>query len=301
MRMDGKIVLVTGASSGVGFAAARRLAELGAALVMVCRDANRGEAAAAEVEKAATGPAPVLLLADLLSQDSIRLLGDRVHDRFDRIDVLLNNAGAMFDRRELSVDGIEKTLAVNHLAPFLLTGLLLDLVRKGTAPRIITVASESHSGSIDFANLQGERHYNFFRAYNLSKLGNILFTYELARRLQGTGITANCSSPGPTVTGFGDQMRGLPALFPRVMKRIPFLLRSPEEGARTLVYVASVPELASVSGRFYLRCRERQTKPITYDSDIARRLWEASERLIGAKGLTSFDSIRAPAMTQTTG
>jgi len=158
MRMDGKIVLVmvTGASSGVGFAAARRLAELGAALAMVCRDANRGEAAAAEVAKVATGPAPVLLLADLLSQDSIRLFCNRVHDRFDRVDVLLNNAGAMFDRRELSVGGIEKTLAVNHLAPFLLTGLLLDLVRKGTAPRIITVASESHSGSIDFANLQGE-------------------------------------------------------------------------------------------------------------------------------------------------
>jgi retinol dehydrogenase 12 len=301
MRMDGKIVLVTGANSGVGFAAVRRLAELGAAMVMVCRDATRGEAAAKEVAMVATGPAPMLLLADLLSQDSIRLLCDKVHDRFDRIDVLLNNAGAMFDRRELSVDGIEKTLAVNHLAPFLLTALLLDVVRKGRAPRIITVASESHSDSIDFANLQGERHYNFFRAYNLSKLGNILFTYELARRLQGTGITANCVSPGPTVTCFGDQMRGLPGLFPRVMKRIPFLLRSPEEGARTLVYAASAPELAAVSGRFFLRCRERQTKPITYDSKVAQRLWEVSKSLVGAKGPTSFEGIRAPAMTQATG
>lgn len=301
MRMDGKIVLITGASRGVGFAAARRLAELGAALVMVCRDANRGEAAAAEVARVATGPVPVLLLADLLSQDSIRLLCDRVHDRFDRIDVLLNNAGAIFDHRELTLDGIEKTLAVNHLAPFLLTGLLLDLVRKGTAPRIIMVASESHSGSIDFANLQGEQHYNFFRAYNLSKLGNILFTYELARRLQGTGITANCLSPGPTITGFGDQMRGLPGLFPRVMKRIPFLLRSPEEGARTLVYAASAQELARVSGRFYLRCRERLTKPITYDSEVARRLWEVSESLLGAKGVRSLESIQVPAMTRATG
>lgn len=279
--MDGKVVLITGANSGVGLAAARGLAERGAAVVMVCRDRGRGRAARDDVARVATGPPPTLLLADLSSQAAIHILADEVHARFTRIDVLLNNAGAIFARRELTADGIEKTFAVNHLAPFLLTNLLLDLVRAAPAGRIITVASESHSGRLDFDNLQGERQYNFFGAYNRSKLGNILFTYELARRLEGTGITANCLSPGPTVTRFGDEMRGLPGLFPRLMKRIPFLLVRPEKGARTSIYVASAPELANISGRFFLRGRARRTRPITYNADMAARLWSVSERLCG--------------------
>src|SRR5579859_1049749 len=219
MRMDGKVVLITGANSGVGFATARQLAELGAVVIMVCRDPGRGSAARNAVAQVATGPEPTLLLADLSSQAAVYALSDEVHARFARIDVLLNNAGAIFARRELTADGIEKTFAVNHLAPFLLTNLLLDLVRASPAGRIVTVASESHSGRLDFDNLQGERRYSFLAAYNRSKLGNILFTYELARRLAGTGVTANCLSPGPTMTRFGDEMRGLPALFPLLMKR----------------------------------------------------------------------------------
>ena len=299
-HMEGTTVLITGANSGVGLATALGLAERGAAIIMVCRDPGRGRSARETVATAATGPAPTLLVADLSSQGAIHALAGEVRARFAKIDVLINNAGAMFARRELTADGIEKTFAINHLAPFLLTNLLLDRVQAAPAGRIVTVASESHSSRIDFANLQGERHYNFFGAYNRSKLGNILFTYELARRLESTGVTANCLSPGPTATAFGDNMSGLPGLFPRLMKRIPFFLASPEQGARTSIYVASAPDLAGVSGRFFLRGRERRTKPITYNAEVAARLWSVSEQLCGltAEGFSYGNTSRPKAAGQ---
>ncbi len=164
-------------------------------------------------------------------------------------------------------DGLEKTLAVNHLAPFVLTHLLLDLLRAAPAGRILTAASEFHSDAeLDFSNLQGQRQYNWLGAYKRSKLCNILFTYELSRRLAGSTITANCFSPGPTLTRLGDNMRGLPAAVPWLLKHIPSLLAFPEGAARTPVYVASSPDLDGVSGRFFWQCREMHTKPITYDS-----------------------------------
>ena len=246
---------------------------------MVCRDPERGRSAMNRIAQVATGPAPTLLIADLSSQDATRALADEVRSRFSRIDVLINNAGAIFARRELSVDGIEKTFAVNHLAPFLLTRLLFDLVRAAPAGRVIMVASEIHGGSLDFNNLQGERHYNFLGAYIRSKLENILFTYELARRAKRTGVTVNCLSPGPTATRFGANLDGLPGLFPRVLKRIPFLFIAPEKGARTSVYLASSAEVAGISGRFFFKSRETRTKPITYDMAVARHLWEISEEL----------------------
>jgi NAD(P)-dependent dehydrogenase (short-subunit alcohol dehydrogenase family) len=279
MLMDRKVVLITGANSGVGFVTARRLAELGASVVMVCRDPGRGNAARNDIAKVATGPAPTLLLANLSSQAEIHALAHEVRSRFPRIDVLINNAGAIFARRELTVDGIEKTFAVNHLAPFLLTNLLLDLVRAAPAGRIVTVGSETYSSTLDFDNLQSEKRHNFMGAYLRSKLENILFTYELVCRLEGTGVTANCLSPGPTRTRFGDEMRGLPALFPLVMKRIPFLFGSPEKGARTSIYLASSPETAGASGRFFLSCRAIHTKPVTHDRGVAMRLWSVSEGL----------------------
>ncbi len=279
--MKDKIVLITGASSGIGLETARQLAALGAHIVMVCRDPQRGIAAQAQVAAAATGSLPDLLYADLSSQASIRKLADEIRSRYSRLDVLINNAGAVFGQRELGADGIEKTFAVNHLAPFLLTGLLVDLVAAAGQGRIITVSSEIHSGSLDFGNLQGERHYNFLDAYYRSKLGNILFTYELARRAAKTGVTANVLSPGPTRTRFGDNIRGLPRLFPLIMKNIPFLFVPPEKGAGTSVYLASSPEVAHVSGRFFMKNREMHTKPISYDVRVARRLWDTSEQLTG--------------------
>ena len=198
---------------------------------------------------------------------------------FNHIDVLINNAGAMFARRELTEDGIERTLAVNYLAPFLLTSLVIDLVTAASAGRIATVASSCHSGSLAFANLQSERRYNFLAAYNRSKLCNILFTYELARRLRGTSATVNCVGPGPTATRLGDNMVGFPRLISSILKNIRFAY--PETGAETMVYVASSSYPGSVSGRFFQECRERPTKPVTYDGDVARRLWYTSEALCG--------------------
>ena len=279
MRMDDKTVLITGANSGVGFATASRLAEAGASIVMICRSSERGDVARQKISRVATGKPPALLLCDLSSQDSIHKLADEIHNRYSRIDVLINNAGGIFDHRQLTDDGIEKTFATNHLAPFLLTNLLLDLVKAGAAGRIVTVSSESHSGSLEFDNLQGERRYNFFGAYNRSKLCNILFTYELARRLQGTNATANCLSPGPTATPFGSDMEGFPALFLKAIKKIPFLIRPVEKGAETLIYIASSPELEGTSGRFFLRCHEARSKKITYDIHAASVLWSISERM----------------------
>lgn len=291
--MNGKTVLVTGANRGVGFVTASRLATMGAEVLLVCRNAQRGSIARDAIAKVASGPAPTLLLADLSSQASIRKLASEVRAKWNRLDVLLNNAGAMFACRELTVDGIEKTFASNHLSAFLLTNLLLDLVLNAPEGRIVTVASEDHWAALDFNNLQGERRYGFFNAYRRSKLANIMFTYELARRLKDSNATANCVSPGPTRTGFGDEMRGLPGLFPRLIKRIPFLLASPEKGAQTLIYATSALELAGISGRFYLRGGEHRTRKITYDTELAARLWAASEELVGFKApqQTSGESV----------
>ena len=206
--MVGKNILITGANSGLGFASARALAELGAKIIMVCRNESRGVAARDEIVRVARGDPPVLLIADLSSQAAVRNLAQELHARFQRLDVLMNNAGAIFAHRELTVDGIEKTLAVNHLAPFLLTNLLLDLVRAAPAGRIVTVVADPFISTLDFDNLQSEKGHKFLAAYFRSKLANILFTYELARRLEGTSVTANCASPGPTLTQFGDNLEG---------------------------------------------------------------------------------------------
>jgi NAD(P)-dependent dehydrogenase (short-subunit alcohol dehydrogenase family) len=287
--MIGKNVLITGANSGLGLASARELAQRGAKVILVCRNESRGIAARDEVSRVASGDPPVLLLADLSSQAAIRNLANQVHARFERLDVLMNNAGAIFAERELTVDGIEKTFAINHLAPFLLTGLVLDLVRAAPAGRIITVVADPFISTFDFGNLQSEKGHNFLAAYFRSKLANILFTYELARRLEGTSVSANCASPGPTVTHFGDNLRGRPALFHLILKplkRIPFLFYSAEKGAQTQIYLASSPDVEKLSGRYFFRGREKSTKAITHDLQLAARLWTVSEELCGQSVLS---------------
>ena len=214
----------------------------------------------------------------MLSQREIRSLAEAIKNTYSQIDVLVNNAGAVFARRELTAEGIEKTFAVNHLAPFLLTNLLLDRVRAAPAGRIVTVTSGTYSSALDFDNLQSEKGHQFLGAYFRSKLENILFTFELSRRLAGTPVTANCLFPGPTRTRFGNNLDGLAALFGLFMQNFP-LLASPEKGAETSIYLASSLEVAGVTGRFYVRCREVRTKPVTHDVGIARRLWSVSEAL----------------------
>lgn len=279
MRMAEKTIVVTGASSGLGLATSLLLAEQGARVGMVCRNPKRAWFMRNEVAKYASGAPPVLFLADLSSQQQVRAVAAELRSAFTHIDVLINNAGAMFARREVTEDGVERTLALNHLAPFLLTNLLLDLVALAPGGRIVTVTSSCHSRTLDFRNLQGERHYNFLSAYNRSKLCNILFSYELARRVASTRITANCVSPGPTATRLGDNMNGMPGLIARVLRNIRFVY--PEGGAQTLVYIASSSQLDSVTGRLFRDCRDLRTKPATYDVDVARCLWHLSEALCG--------------------
>ena len=247
-------VLITGASSGIGLAAAEQLAPGGAEVIMVSRDRARGEAAREKVAAVASGRTPTFCAADLSSQSSIRELAARLHDRFESIDVLINNPGTASRRRELTVDGLEKTFATNHLAPFLLTHLLIDLLLAAPAGRIVTTTSGSHSRRLDFENLQGERGYNFFSAYARSKLANILFTYELARRLAVSRVTANCA------TNFGRGGGGAMGLMSAL---VHVFGRSAESGARTAVYLATSPEVDTATGLYLFHGKPARSKPIT--------------------------------------
>lgn len=272
----GRIVAITGANTGIGFATAIGLARQGAHIAMICRDAARGHSAMRAVAAVASSP-PDLFIADLASQESIRELVEQLHRQLPRIDVLINNAGAAFATRAVTVDGIERTFAVNHLAPFLLTTSALDLIRASSQGRIINVTAGipvPRSSLLD--NLQGERRYTQFGAYRTSKVSNILFTYELARRLEGTAITVNCAHPGPVRTEFMRTAGGALAF----MSKIAWpLMKSAEAGARTPIYLASAPDVAAITGGYFVNCRRRRSASITYDRGIAAKLWEISDQL----------------------
>jgi NAD(P)-dependent dehydrogenase (short-subunit alcohol dehydrogenase family) len=274
--MEGKVVLITGGTSGIGKAAATALAEMGAEVVVTGRDEERGEAAVAEIRRGSGSEKVSLMLADLAVQAEVRKLAEDFRERHDRLDVLVNNAGLIQSRRTETRDGIELTLAVNHLAPFLLTNLLLDLLTKSTPSRVITVSSEARRGAeIDFDDLQSKRRYSAFPVYGMTKLANILFTYELAERLQGTGVVANCLHPGGVNTNFGDNNRSPGILLFRAFK--PFM-RTPEQGADTIIYLASSPEAGEMNGK-YLTDREEVSPAEPRDEVAQTRLWRASEEL----------------------
>jgi NAD(P)-dependent dehydrogenase (short-subunit alcohol dehydrogenase family) len=279
--MGGKTVLITGGTSGIGKATAVAMAAMGADVVITGRNAERGEAAVEELEGQSTGGAVELILADLFLQSEVRRLAETVLERHDRLDVLANNAGLVQSKRTETPDGIETTLAINHLAPFLLTNLLLDRLKESAPGRVITTSSEAQRwGSMDFGDLQSRRRYRGFPVYGMTKLANIMFTYELAERLKGTGVTANCLHPGGVGTNFGKNNGGPMALFFRAFK--PFM-RSPEQGADTLIWLASSPEIDGVSGKYFSDRKEIEAKEIAYDPDARRRLWEISEDLTGLK------------------
>jgi len=275
--LSGKTCVVTGASSGIGKAAAAALATMGARVVLVCRDAGRGEAARVEIAQRAASDSVDLLVADLSSQAEVRRLAGEIRGRYERIDVLLNNAGAVNVRRTTTVDGIETTLAVNHLAYFLLTDELLGVLRESAPSRVVNVSSAAHvRARLDFDDLQGEGRYGGMRAYGQSKLANVLFTFELARRLAGTRVTANCLHPGVVATGFG---HNTPGAFNVLLTLIrPFLLDA-ERGAETSIYVAASPEVAGVTGEYFAKCRPARTSPVARDEAVAERLWQVSEEL----------------------
>jgi NAD(P)-dependent dehydrogenase (short-subunit alcohol dehydrogenase family) len=254
-------------------------ARLGASVIMVSRDRERAASAERVIAQAARGAPPTVLLADLASQADVRRLAIDVHASTCQLDVLINNAGAAFRRRSLSVDGIEKTLATNHLGPFLLTTLLLDLVRAAPSGRIVNVTSGSHSGAIDLDDLVLERGYRTLRAYGVSKACNVLFTYELARRLEGTHVTSNCFDPGPTESSFGATAGGFIGVVQRALG-VFGILRSAEASAWAGIYLGSSPEAAAITGKYFARNgKPAQSKPITYDREVAKRLWAVSEAL----------------------
>jgi NAD(P)-dependent dehydrogenase (short-subunit alcohol dehydrogenase family) len=279
LPMTGKTCIVTGANSGIGKEISVGLAALGARVVMVARDAGRGEAARSDVVDRTGNELVELVLCDLSSQRQVRELASTLLERCDKINVLVNNAGLTLGDYVLTEDGIETTFAVNHLAPFLLTNLLLERLQASAPARVVTVASDAHRGNaIDFDDLSAARGYSSWRAYGASKLANILFTAELARRLDGTGVTATCLHPGVVRTAFGS--RG-PSFIRWWFKLAGAFLLTPAQGADTAVWLASSPDVEGASGGYYEKRRLRQPSKAARDRESAARLWDVSRRLTG--------------------
>ena len=275
--MNGKVCVVTGATSGIGKAAATRLARMGAQVVLVGRDRGRASAAAAEIGSASTPP-PTVEIADLAPMEQVRSLAERL-GALERIDVLVNNAGLMLSERRSSPDGFEYVFAVNHLAPFLLTNLLLPKLTASAPARVVTVTSDAHTGArLDLDDPHLEREWAFWRSYANSKLANILFTRELARRLDGTGVTANCAHPGVVRTRLFRE--GKPLARVGVSFARPFFA-SPGRGADTIVYLASSPDVTGQTGGYYVKRRRREPSAAARDDAAARKLWEISEKMTG--------------------
>lgn len=277
--MNGKVVLITGGTNGIGKQAAHDLAKLGATIVITARDAAKGERVASELRKASNNENVSVLRGDLSRMSDVVAVARGFRDKHSRLDVLINNAGGIYDARQTTADGFEYTFAFNHLAYFLLTRELLDMLKASTPARIVIVSSAAHTGGkINFDDLQAERGYSSFRAYSQSKLANVMFTYALARRIEGTNVTANALHPGFVDTGFGANGGFLMRNAINVMKKFGAL--TPQKGADTVVFLASSPDVAGVSGKYWDQRKAIASNAASMDRAAQERLWEASERLI---------------------
>lgn len=281
--MDNKICLVTGATNGIGYQTALALARMGATVIVVGRNKAKGEAVVAAIQQKTGNKAVESMTADLSSMAEVRRLAQEFKAKYQKLHVLINNAGAIFFGRQTSVDGYEMTFALNHLSYFLLTQLLLNVLKTSAPSRIVNVSSDAHrsyipKSGIDFDNLQGEKRYLGIAAYSQSKLANILFTYELARRLEGTGITANVLHPGLVQSGFAKNTNNV------IIKAVFTLMQgiagmNAEKGAQTSVYVATAPELEGVSGKYFDKKKMAKSSQLSYDQAVWARLWEVTEQL----------------------
>ena len=280
LSMTGRTVLVTGGTAGIGKATAIGLAALGARLAIAGRDLPRAEAAADDIRAATGNPNVDAFGADMSSQAEVRRLAAEVLDAYPRLHVLVNNVGGFWSGRHVTADGLERTFAVNHLAAFLLTELLMGRLKASAPARVVTVSSGAQSqGTIDFDDLQGERDYSGQTAYNQSKLASVMFTYELARHLDGTAVTANVLHPGVVNTAFGAED---PSLVFKVL--VPFFrpfMKTPQRGAATSIYLASSPEVAGVTGTYFAKGRPERSNKVSYDGGAATRLWQVSADLVG--------------------
>ena len=277
--MKDKICIVTGATSGIGLVTAQMLAQQGATVIAVGRNPEKGTAIVVRIQQETGNPAVEFMLADLSVQAQVRRFVQEFKRRYSRLDVLINNAGGFFMKRQLSTDGIELTFALNHLGVFLLTNLLLDTLKASAPSRIVNVSSDAHKkAQINFKDLGLERKYNGMQAYGQSKLAVVLFTYELARRLEGTQITVNALHPGFVATNIGQNNGGLMKLFAPLIKLVAM---SPKEGAETSIYLASSPDVVGVTGKYFDKEKVVVSSPASYDETAARRLWELSAEMTG--------------------
>jgi NAD(P)-dependent dehydrogenase (short-subunit alcohol dehydrogenase family) len=280
LPMAGKVVLITGGTGGIGKATAIGLATLGARVGVTGRDLARAEQAATEIRAASGNLVVDAFAADMTSQAEIRRLALAVLEAYPRLDVLVNNVGGFWAHRHLTADGLERTFGLNHLAPFLLTNLLLERLTASAPARVVSVSSGAQAmGHIAFDDLHGVRHYRGQRAYNQSKLATVMFTNELARRLEGAGVTANSLHPGVVRTNFGAEDQ---AWFFAVMSRVLLpLLKTPAQGAQTSIYLASSPDVDGVTGKYFAKGRPATANRVAYDTGLAARLWQASADLVG--------------------
>jgi NAD(P)-dependent dehydrogenase (short-subunit alcohol dehydrogenase family) len=277
MTMKDKVVMVTGANSGIGKAASLALAKMGATTVIVARNKERGDAARSEIIRESRNDAVDLLLADLSSLQSVRQLVTEFQKKYSKLHVLINNAGLFNQRRRVTTDGYENTFATNYLAPFLLTNLQLDLLKASTPSRIINVSSVGHyNGHINFDDLNLEKEYGGWKAYGQSKLALVLFTHELAKKLQGTGVTVNAVHPGTVATNIWSRPFG-PVGF--IMALPKLFMTSPERGAETIVYLASSPDANGLNGEYLEKLKVKKSSDESYNEEIAQKLWDVSAKL----------------------
>ena len=272
--MNGKICLVTGSTDGIGKVSARVLAEMGAKVIIVGRNPEKSAAVLTELKSVSGNENIDLLLADLAVMQEVRDLAEQVIGRYDRLDVLLNNAGGYFTKHEITSDGLEMTFALNHMSYFLLTNKLMELLHSSTPSRIVNVSSGAHYGvDIEFDNLNGEQDYKAWKAYQKSKLANVLFTYELLKKVPAD-ITVNCLHPGFVATNFGNNNGGFVSPVLKIAKRISAI--DPEEGAKTSIFLCSSPEVEEVSGKYFFKCQPKTSSRESRNMDTAKRLWQIS-------------------------
>ncbi|HEX6292404.1 MAG TPA: SDR family oxidoreductase [Herpetosiphonaceae bacterium] len=293
--MQGKLVMVTGATDGIGKETARALAQMGAQVIVVGRNPAKIEATIDEIQAQSGNRQIDGLRADFAALDEVRALAAAFMQRYDRLDVLVNNAGGFFNTYKETADGFEQSFGINHLAPFLLTHLLLDALKTGAhrsgSARIVNVSSAAHMlGKMNFDDLQGRKRFSGMRAYAQSKLANLLFTYELARRMRGRGITSNALHPGAVASNFARNQPGWGAAFFKLALRFGL---TPVQGAQTSIYLASSPKMEGITGNYYVKCKAVRSSPASYDTAAAARLWQISEDLAGVESSSTATATSA--------